>query len=255
MRFASARRGVFIGRVLGIEFFLHPSWFFIAALITFTLGSDLFPSVIPEHTIRYYYALAICGAALFFLSILLHELGHSIVSQRCGIPVPRITLMFIGGVAEIAREPDDARSEIWIALGGPVVSFLLVGIFYGAAELLDRFDITGPAQMCVWLSVTNLTLAVFNLFPGYPLDGGRVLRAILWARSGKLRRSSYIPSRIGIGFAWALIALGVWLVIQPPHPWNALVFVMIGSFLQSAARRGYENAVDREALAADEPAD
>ena len=242
------RRGVFIGRVRGIELFLDPSWFLIAALVTFTLASDFFPSVVPDHTTRYYYALGLCGSLLFFLSILLHELGHSVVSQRCGIPVPRITLMFIGGLAEISREPDDARSELKIALGGPAVSLVLVGIFYGLAELLDRFDIAGPAQVFLWLSVTNLALAVFNMIPGYPLDGGRVLRAILWARSGRLRRATYITSRIGIGFAWVLIALGVSLLLMPPHPWNALVFVLIGTFLKTAAQQGYDLAIQREVL-------
>jgi len=102
---------------------------------------------------------------------------------------------------------------------------------------------------------TNLALVIFNLFPGYPLDGGRVLRALIWARTGKLRRATYITSRIGIGFSWLLVALGVWLLVTPPYRWNGFVFVLIGMFLKNAAQSGYDNAVQREVLSGVEVGD
>ena len=253
MRFPrSARKGgfgLFVGRVFGIEFFLDPSWFLIAGLVTYSLSSELFPGEIPDRSSAFYILLGVVAALLFFLSILLHELGHSLVSQRCGIPVPRITLLFIGGVAEISREPDDARSELKIALGGPAVSVVLVGFYAAGAWLLERLGVAGFDRVSAWLAVTNAGLVIFNMIPGYPLDGGRVLRALLWARSGKLRRATYITSRIGIGFAWFLIVLGVWLLVTPPHQWNAFVFILIGVFLKHAAERGYDNAVERAVLA------
>ena len=121
--------GLYIGRWLGIEFYLHYSWFILATIVTYELATVFFPGEIHGLTRGVYFGMGGAAAALFFLSIILHELGHSVVSQRCGIPVPRITLLFIGGLAEIAREPDDAKSELKIALGGPAVSVVLVFVF------------------------------------------------------------------------------------------------------------------------------
>jgi Zn-dependent protease len=132
------RTGVFIGRYFDIEFYLDASWFLIAAIVTYSLALEVFPTFLPDRSTTLYFILGGGAALLFFLSILLHELGHSIVSQRCGIPVPRITLLFIGGLAEIAREPDDARSELKIALGGPIVSVLLAGLFGALAWISSR---------------------------------------------------------------------------------------------------------------------
>lgn len=248
MRARRGLGGLFIGRYFGIEFYLHYSWFFIASFVTYELATVLFPMEFSGLPIRDYYAMGAAAAALFFLSILLHELGHSVVSQRCGIPVPRITLLLIGGVAEIAREPDDARSELKIALGGPAVSLVLVGIFAGLERWCAVRGWLGGVIVSDWLWKTNLALVIFNMFPGYPLDGGRVLRAVLWARSGRLRRSTFIASRIGVGFAWLLLTLGLYLLIIHGQ-WNACVLIIIAIFLKGAAESGYRNAVQREVLA------
>ncbi len=242
------RTGLFIGRWFGIEFYLDASWFLIAAIVTHQLAFEAFPIELPGRSQAFYLALGGTAALLFFLSILLHELGHSLVSQRCGIRVPRITLLFIGGLAEIEREPDDARTELKIALGGPAVSVLLCLIFTLADFGLGALGCTSLAVLCGWLAQTNFMLVVFNMIPGYPLDGGRVLRALLWAKTGRLRRATYISSRIGIGFSWLLIGTGVWMLLDL-HAWNGLVFVLIGFFLKSAAESGYANAVQRETLA------
>ena len=243
------RSGLFIGRWFGIAFYLDASWFLIAAIVTYELANELFPTELPGRSAAVYFAFGVIAAFLFFASILLHELGHSLVSQRCGIAVPRITLLFIGGLAEIAREPDDAKSELKIALGGPAVSIVLSILFKLASFALAALGFGGGALVCDWLAGTNLALVVFNMIPGYPLDGGRVLRALIWARTGRLRRATYISSRIGIAVSWLLIFLGVWMLIGPMHAWNGFVFLLIGFFLKSAAEAGYANAVQREVLA------
>ncbi len=245
---AGRRSGLFIGRWFGIEFHLDASWFLIAAIVTHQLAFEAFPQELPGRSQAVWLALGGTAALLFFLSILLHELGHSLVSQRCGIRVPRITLLFIGGLAEIEREPDDAKTELKIALGGPAVSVALAALFALADFGLGALGFPGLAVLCGWLAQTNLMLVVFNMIPGYPLDGGRVLRALIWAKTGRLRRATYISSRIGIGFSWLLIVGGVWLLLGL-QAWNGLVFVLMGFFLKSAAESGYANAVQRETLA------
>ena len=241
------RTGLFIGRWFGIAFYLDASWFLIAGIVTYSFSTGFFPERLGRPPDAVTFALGLATALLFFLSILLHELGHSLVSQRCGIAVPRITLLFIGGLAEISREPDDAKTELKIALGGPVVSVVL-SVF---AQLLSwGFAALGwqaAALVCGLLAITNLTLVVFNMIPGYPLDGGRVLRALLWARSGRLRWATFISSRIGIGFSWVLIFTGAWMLLR--QNWSGLTFLLIGFFLKSAAEAGYANAVQREVLA------
>jgi len=241
------RTGLFIGRYFGIAFYLDASWFLIAAIVTYSLAKEIFPYYLPERSQTVYFALGGTAAFLFFLSILLHELGHSLVSQRCGIPVPRITLLFVGGLAEISREPDDAKSELKIALGGPAVSLVLAAIYGLLAWFFDSLGAEETRLVCLWLAQTNVVLVVFNMIPGYPLDGGRVLRALIWAKTGRLRHATYITSRIGIGFSWLLIALGAYLIIG--RQWNGIVFILIAFFLKSAAESGYYNALQREMLA------
>ena len=243
----SRPRGVFIGRYFGIEFFLDYSWFLIAALLTYMLAAQIFPMWLPGRTDATYLVMGALAAFLFFLSILLHELGHSLVSQRCGIPVPRITLLFIGGLAEISREPDDARAELKIALGGPVVTVALIALFGISAWLFSLAGLLAAQKVCLWLATTNLVLVIFNMIPGYPLDGGRVLRALLWAKTGKLRHATYVATRMGIGFSWLLVALGIFLIVGLQQL-NGFVFLLIAMFLKSAAESGYANALQREVL-------
>lgn len=241
------RNGLYIGRVLGIKFYLHYSWFLIAAIVTYTLTVRFFPMALPGRSEWVYAAMGISAAALFFLSILLHELGHSVVSQRCGIPVPRITLLFIGGIAQISREPDTARAELKIALAGPAVSAVLVVLYEALAFVFARFHWAEAALIGHWLGSVNLALILFNALPGYPLDGGRVLRALIWARSGNLRRATYLTTRLGVGLSWLLMFLGVVALFQ--REWNAFVFFLIGVFLKTAAESGYTQAIYHEVLA------
>jgi len=203
------RAGVFLGKYLGIRFYLDYSWFLIVALVTYSLATFLFPHELAGRGTGVYIAMGAAATLLFFLSILLHELGHSVISQRCGIPVPSITLLFIGGIAEISREPDDPRTELKIAVAGPLVSLALVGIYSGIAWGMGAAALAAGAAIFKWLASVNLLLVVFNAIPGYPLDGGRILRALLWLRGGggSFRRATFITSRIGVFFSWMLLFL------------------------------------------------
>ena len=241
------RRGLFVGRLFGIEFYLDYSWFLIAGVLTYTLTTEVFPKLVEHHRAGDYALMGVSTSLLFFLSILLHELGHSLVSQRCGIPVPRITLLFIGGLAEISREPDDARSELKIAVGGPIVSVVLAALFGAGNWLFSTAGFAAPAGVCSYLAGANVILVVFNMVPGYPLDGGRILRALLWARSGKLRRATYITSRIGIGFSWLLVVAGLWLLIVV-KAWGGATLLLAAMFLKTAAESGYAHALQKEVL-------
>jgi len=229
-----------------IKFYLDYSWFLIAAIVIYELAAVLFPGYLPGRSKALYFAMGFGGALVFFLSILLHELGHSLVSQRCGIPVPRITLMFIGGIAEISREPDNARAELKIAVGGPAVSIGLALLYAAAAVLCDRLHWEAASIVLQWLAMVNIILVVFNAIPGYPLDGGRILRAIIWARTGNLRKATYITTRVGVGFSWVLMGLGVVFLFE--GAWNAFVFFIIGMFLKSAAQSGYTHTLYHEIL-------
>ncbi|MEI8341341.1 MAG: site-2 protease family protein [Verrucomicrobiota bacterium] len=239
--------GIFLGRLFGIRFYIDYSWFLIAAIVTYSLSTAFFPAYLPGCSPPFYFILGTVAALLFFLSILLHELGHSVVSQRCGIPVPRITLLFIGGIAEISREPDNPKMELKIALAGPAVTVFLVVVYYLLSMLFSHFHMAGISLLFQWLGEVNLFLVIFNAIPGYPLDGGRVLRAILWGRSGNIRRATYLTSRIGVGFSWVLIVLGVIALFN--KEWSALTLLIIGIFLKTAAESGYQQALYHEVLA------
>ena len=242
----ATRSGVYLGRLFGIKFYLDYSWFIIAAILTFILSAQLFPNSLPGLPGVVYFILGLSAACLFFISILLHELGHSLVSQRCGIPVPRITLLFIGGIAEISREPDNPQHELKIALAGPAVTLVLIGVFEVLARIFLKLGIMELMLMFRWLAVVNFILIVFNAIPGYPLDGGRVLRALIWAGSGNMRKATFLTSRIGVFFSWALIVLGFYGLFK--GAWNSVVFIFIGIFLKTAAEGGYLQAIYNEVL-------
>lgn len=243
---ANRSSGIFLGRLLGIRFYLDYSWFLIAALVVYTLAARFFPMTIPGRPPLEYVAMAILGAVLFFASILLHEMGHSVVSQRCGIPVPRITLLFIGGIAEISHEPEDPKSEFKIAIAGPAVSLVLVILYAFASRITHWLELPATSLIFSWLSSVNLALVIFNAIPGYPLDGGRVLRSLIWAASGNLKRATYITSRIGIAFSWVLMFLGVLAFFN--REWSALLLFIVGLFLKSAAESGYTQTVYNDIL-------
>jgi Zn-dependent protease/predicted transcriptional regulator len=183
---------------------------------------------------------------LFFASLLAHELSHSLVAQHYGIPVKAITLFIFGGVSQITEEPHDARTEFRIAVAGPLMSLILGGIFLGLWYFLPAsLDIV--AVVSFLLGWVNIMLALFNLVPGFPLDGGRVLRSIIWWRTGSLRRATAIASNIGRGIGFLFIFAGVWLAFT--SDWSSGIWLsLIGWFLASAAANSYRQMVMQQAL-------
>jgi Zn-dependent protease len=196
-----------LGRIFGVRIGLHFSWFLIALLIVFSLSAQ-FRLVRPEWSAGLVLVLAIATAILFFISLLLHELAHSLVAQTHGIPVREITLFALGGVSQIEGESPDAKTEFRIAFVGPLTSFIIGFLCLSAARILPGAG-TALQTMLVWLGYINISLAIFNLVPGYPLDGGRILRALLWWKTGDVDRATRIAASTGQAVGWIFIALGI----------------------------------------------
>jgi Zn-dependent protease/CBS domain-containing protein len=236
--------GLRIGRIFGIPIYLHSSWFIIFVLIAWSLATQ-FTALHPGWTPLQHWILGGATALLFFTSVLLHELGHSVVSLRYRIPVLSITLFVFGGLARVGREPASARQEFFIAVAGPVTSLLLALFFGGIYLAFPGNEFLHTA--CSWLGEMNFILAVFNLVPGFPLDGGRVLRAVTWGITGDFTRATKIASRGGELFAYLLMFLGVWQATTKNFV-GGLWLVFIGWFLLSAARESYAQIAMRNTL-------
>ena len=236
--------GLRIGSVFGISIYLHPSWLIIFILIVYTLLSQ-FTHTVPGGTSAQYWALAIAGSLLFFASILFHELSHSVVAKHYKLPVSSITLFVFGGLAQISREPDKAGQEFLISFAGPVSSFFLAGVFFGLKVLL-RSNLM-LSELSDYLAKINALLAIFNLVPGFPLDGGRVLRAIAWGVTGNFAKATRIASNAGRLIAYAMIAFGAWDAFH--GDWMGGIWTaFIGWFLLSAAQESYGQVAIRQAL-------
>ena len=233
------RGGIRIGRLFGISLKLNYTWFIIFALVTWSLAANYYPAVFPGWGLPMRVVAGIVTSLLFFGSVLAHELMHSIVANALGIPVRGITLFIFGGVSEMSEEPRQPKDELRIALAGPLTSVALGAIFW-AIFYVVRDHSAFAAAVTYWLGLINFFLAAFNLIPGFPLDGGRVLRAILWWRSGNLRRATRIASNIGRAVGVLFIFGGVFFIFQGPGTWvNGLWFILIGWFLNNAAVGSY----------------
>ncbi len=225
-----------LGRIFGIPIGLDYSWFLIFALLTWSLSTNYYPLRYEGWEPALYWGAGALTAVLLFVSVLLHELGHAVAALAFRIPVRRIRLMIFGGVAELDDEPPHAGSEFLVAIAGPAVSVLLA-ILLGAGWLGSSLQ-GGPEPLTGvlgYLAFINLILAVFNLIPGFPLDGGRVLRAILWGVMGSLSRATRIASTIGRFVGFGFIAFGIFEVLTGGLV-NGLWTGFIGLFLQGAAR-------------------
>jgi len=225
-----------IGRIFGIDVGLDWSWLFIFLLITFSLARG-FAHGESWGAVEAWSA-GLLASALFFASILLHELGHSVTSQALGLPVRSITLFIFGGLARLTREPDSPRDEFLIAAAGPAVSVLLGLIFLGASDLLVGSGLAGgvPRVVFEWLGTTNILLAVFNLVPGFPLDEGRLLRAAIWKATGSFDRATFVASGAGTLIAYLMIGAGICLALLFGALFSGLWLAFIGWFLLSAAQ-------------------
>jgi Zn-dependent protease len=226
------RHTIPIGRVLGIPIDLDYSWFLIAVLITWTLAVNYYPAEFKSGTSVEYWLMGAVTAVLFFVSIVVHELAHSWVALRYKVPVHRITLFIFGGVSQIAGEPPSAAAEFLIAVVGPLTSFALAAVFFVLEPLL--VNITPALAVAKYLALINGMLGLFNLIPGFPLDGGRVFRAVVWGATRNFRRATLIAASTGRFIGFLFIAGGVWQALSG-NVANGLWIAFIGWFLESAA--------------------
>ncbi len=245
-----------IGRVLGIPIKIHVSWFFIFALVTWSLATGYLPESLPGLPNLRYWGMGGMGAILLFSSVLLHELGHSYVALRYRIPISQITLFVFGGMAHMRQEPPGPRAEFLIAIAGPIVSFFIGGVLLGMVFLTDaprQYD--GFLALGLLLGSINLQLGLFNLIPGFPLDGGRVLRAGLWAWSGDFLQATRRAALAGQGFGLAFGLVGGSLILGAS--WGVLPglfathggwIALIGAFLFLTAKGSRRQAGFRASL-------
>jgi len=193
-------------------------------------------------------AFGILTSVLFFASIIIHELAHSVLAIRNGIAVREITLFVFGGISQVTKEATRPNAELLIAVVGPLASLAMAGIFYGLSILLAQAQQSLIANLMRWLAIINAILALFNLIPGFPLDGGRVFRAIIWRRTGNYHQATHLATKVGQGVAYAFLAGGM-VVIFVAHLWlNGLWLVFIGWFLRDAARAAYQQILLRDSL-------
>lgn len=244
-----------IFRLLGIPISVDASWLIILALLTWSLGSvfpvlqqQFFPGVPLDLAPYEYWLMGLVAALAFFGCILLHELGHAVVARSQGMPIRGITLFLFGGVAEMEEEPDSAGVEFLMAIAGPIVSAILVMVLGFLAWLGYHQGWPHPAVIIIgYLAFINALVLAFNLVPAFPLDGGRVLRSILWGATGNLRWATRWAALLGQAFAWLLIAWGVLEFFLGNWP-GGILTGLIGLFLIGAARGGYQQVLVRQAL-------
>jgi Zn-dependent protease/CBS domain-containing protein len=244
-----ASGGISLGQLFGFQIDLDYSWFVIFFLILGTFTGIVFPTYAPGLSRGAYLAMGTAGAFLFFVSLLLHELAHAFVARWKGIEVEGITLFIFGGMARTRSEASRPMDELQIAGVGPLASFVLAVLFYGLAVLADMGG-AHPALFAVseHLGFLNLALAIFNLLPGFPLDGGRLLRAALWRITGNLRRATRAATTAGKVLGWLIIVGGGYLLLVGGQLVSGIWFIFIGWFLVQAADASYTQLLIRQAL-------
>ncbi len=239
-----------LGRIFGIEIGLHYSWLIIALLITFSLAGQFYATNL-EWGAGVIWASAIVTALLFFTTIVLHELSHALVAKARGLPVRSITLFALGGLALIEKEAHDAKTEFWMGIVGPITSFLIglvcLGLSWGLGWRPEAVPQTPLMAILMWLGVINIGLALFNIIPGFPLDGGRVLRAIVWWITNDAARATRIAALVGQTVAFGFIILGI-VRFFGGAGFGGLWIAFIGWFLLDAARASYAQVVTTQSL-------
>jgi len=244
------RSSIRLGRLFGIEVGLHYSWFIIALLITMSLGSQ-FQATHKDWGSNVIWALSILTALLFFVALLAHEMSHALVARTRGLTTKAITLFALGGVAQIEKEPEDAKTEFLVGIVGPLSSAVIGVVSLGVAWALGWRMGSAPETplhaMFVWLGYINLSLAAFNMIPGYPLDGGRILRSILWLSSGDPLRATQRAATVGKAIALLFIAFGIFRFFGGAG-FGGLWIAFIGWFLMQAAAASYSSVALTEGL-------
>jgi len=236
-------QGFRIGRVLGISIYIDFSWIIIFSLITYML-SQQFNKQHPQWTTTEHWTVGILTSLLFFASVLFHELSHSVVAQHYKLKVVSITLFIFGGLARIAREPAKASQEFNIAIAGPISSAFLAGAFFLVALVFPYNQMIGALATYLWQ--TNLVLAIFNLLPGFPLDGGRIFRAIVWGATKDFSKATRVAGASGQLIAYLLIGFGLWSAFN--GRWGGIWTGLVGWFLLNAAQASVQQVTIRETL-------
>ena len=237
--------GLRIGRIVGIPIYVHPSWMIIFVLITMSLAMQ-FKQEHPQWTSVQHWSVGVATSLLFFASVLFHELSHSVVARFYKIRVISITLFVFGGVARLGREPSKPIQEFNIAIAGPIASLVLALGFYSLTLFFPYAQMVGA--LAVWLGQTNAALALFNLLPGFPLDGGRVFRAIVWGVTKDFARATKIAGTSGKVVAYGMIVFGAWLGMTKGQWTSGLWLAFIGWFLLNAAQESVAQVAIRETL-------
>jgi len=230
--------------LLGFNVNIDVSWFFLAFYLVISL-TRYFPTVVPHQNFYTYLVMAIVGALGLFSSIILHELAHAVMALNFGLPIGGITLFIFGGVAELKQEPKTPRAEFWVALIGPVASVILAAVCYISSVVFRSADLPALTGVLAFLALTNTVLALFNLAPAFPLDGGRILRSIIWWRTGNFRRATYIASMFGSIFGAFLVVAGLVQIVEG-NTMGGTWQLLIGIFLAAAASqaRNQTNAAE-----------
>jgi len=240
------RNTIHLGKIFGIQIRIDYSWFIIFLLISWSLGSHYFPYYYPGWQFLTYWIVALSTCLIFFASVLAHELSHSLVSKAHGIPVRDITLFIFGGAAQIVSEPEKPGKEFLMAFAGPLVS-IVIAIFFRLVVFVIGSPLNPVSALAYWLSRINLILAIFNLVPGFPLDGGRLLRATIWKVTGNFRKATRVASGAGQFIAFMLIFFGMFMFFTGRF-FNGIWFVFIGWFLNNAAERSYRWVALKDAM-------
>jgi Zn-dependent protease len=224
--------GIRIGRIFGVQIALHPSWFVIAVIVTYLMAAGQLPATYPGWSEGVYWAVGAIISLLFFASVLAHELSHALVARRFGMRVRDITLFIFGGAASMEGDAQRPRDEALIAAAGPLASLAIGAVLLGASLVVAQPEVQAIVG---WLGYINLTLGLFNLIPGFPMDGGRILRAVLWKVRGDRNAATRNAAVVGRLFGYLLIAGGVFLIFQGASPFNGVWLALIGWFLSNAA--------------------
>ena len=241
-------QGVKVFRILGIQISLNYTWFIVFGLIAWSLASGYFPYHYPGLSRSAHWMMGFLGAVFLFLSVLAHEVTHSYIAKKEGIDVSEITLFIFGGVSQLTKEPEDSQKELKVAIGGPASSLVLALIFWILSKATLQFpNLLLFTGLLSYLAFINLSLAVFNLIPGFPLDGGRILRAIYWRKTNNLRKATQIASEAGKWVGVGIILLGLFWILMG-NLIGGFWFVIIGIFLRSAAEGGYQQVIMKSAL-------
>jgi Zn-dependent protease/CBS domain-containing protein len=235
-----------LGSIRGIEIGVHYNWLLIFFLVAWSLAMSYFPQSYPGWTSLVYWITGVIASILLFVSVLLHELAHSFVAQARGLPVRSITLFIFGGVSNIVREAENPRTEFAMAVVGPLSSLVIAGVFYGLFLVVPN-KLDPLAALLSYLAGINALLAVFNLIPGFPLDGGRVLRSIIWGATGNLVKATNIAGRVGLVFGWGLIGVGLFQILAGNFL-GGIWIAFIGWFLSSAAESSRQETTVQEYL-------